>query len=67
MFSWSPWLQAPAGLPSLDERVPPGVARFGGRSGGASLWERVPPVALWNSALRAKMGLLLEGNALAKK
>ena len=29
MFSWSPWLQAPAGLPSLCERVPPGVARFG--------------------------------------
>ena len=25
----------PAGLPSLDERVPPGVARFGGRCGGA--------------------------------
>ena len=58
MFSWSPWLQAPAGLPSLCERVPPGVARFGGRSGGASLWERVPPVALWNSALRARNSAL---------
>ena len=58
MFSSSPWLQAPAGLPSLDERVPPGVARFDGRSGGASLWERVPPVALWNSALRARNSAL---------
>ena len=58
MFSWSPWLQAPAGLPSLYERVPPGVARFGGRSGGASLWERVPPVALWNSALPARNSAL---------
>ena len=28
-------LSFPAGLPSLDERVPPGVARYGGRCGGA--------------------------------
>ena len=28
-------LSFPAGLPSLDERVPPGVARFDGRCGGA--------------------------------
>ena len=27
-------------------------------SGGASLWERVPPVALWNSALRARNSAL---------
>ena len=35
MSSSSPWLQAPAGLPSRYERVPPGVARYGGRCGGA--------------------------------
>ena len=38
--------------------MPPGIARYGGRSGGASLWERVPPVALWNSALRARNSAL---------
>ena len=51
MSSSSPWLQAPAGLPSVDEGAA-GFARFDRRSGGASLWERVPPVfRARNSAL----------------
>ena len=58
MFSWSPWLTSAGGASLTRVRVPPGVARFDGRSGGASLWERVPPVALWNSALRARNSAL---------
>ena len=45
MFSSSPWLQAPAGLPSLCERVPPGVARLVGAAAALRRGSlcRVPP------------------------